>query len=722
MIGFGYSRMRIARHRMFGLALQGGGFGVLYLVTYFALARYGYIGPVAAFALFAGLGIGCLAAAWRFEGEPLAILGLSGAFLAPILASTGSGSYVVLFSYYAVLDAMVVAVNAARAWRVLVLIALAFTLFTGSLWAEGRFTPSAFAHTEGFLALFFAIFSLAPAVRALLGRTSSPHWADAVLLFGTPIAAATAQNWLVERMSYGEPVLAWSAVGAGVYYSVLAAALFFRKAPEPLRIAHSAIAIGFYTVAIPLAFGAPVTSAFWAIEGLALAWFGMSQRRGFPYAAGLVLQLTAGVYFLTEWKGVRVTPVFNAFYVGSIVIVICGAWTAWLSKRTAGADWLGRENAKAFPSIAGAWALAWWLAANFSEIARFAPRAHEAALYLGVLIATAWALMAIGRALPSIVTRYVALVLAALAIAGGLIDDWGHARSHPLHDSMAFALPAAFASVYAILRANERGGLTAALPAAHVYALAVLAATVLLEALWLAAELAPGVTLWPLLAWMLVPAGLAYAIVHLARHAIWPVGTQRKAYLATAAPALLAVAGLAALYANMNHSGAAPGVHYLPVASFFDVAQIAVILAVHAWTKTAAPDVDAELAKVVRMTLAGLAFIWLSAMAMRVAHHWGGVPFSADALMASGLAQSMLSILWTAIALTLMISATRQVLRSRWFLGFALLGLVGAKFVLVDVVNKGTVTWTLSLIGVGLLILAASYFSPAPPRSNAVAP
>jgi uncharacterized membrane protein len=66
-----------------------------------------------------------------------------------------------------------------------------------------------------------------------------------------------------------------------------------------------------------------------------------------------------------------------------------------------------------------------------------------------------------------------------------------------------------------------------------------------------------------------------------------------------------------------------------------------------------------------------------------------------------------------------MIGATRKVLRGRWFLGFALLGVVGAKFILIDIVNKGTVTWTLSLIGVALLILAASYFSPAPPRENA---
>ena len=31
----------------------------------------------------------------------------------------------------------------------------------------------------------------------------------------------------------------------------------------------------------------------------------------------------------------------------------------------------------------------------------------------------------------------------------------------------------------------------------------------------------------------------------------------------------------------------------------------------------------------------------------------------------------------------------------------------------------GTVTWTLTLIGVALLVLAASYFAPLPPRAEA---
>lgn len=718
MIGFGFSRMGAPQHRMFGLALQGGGFGVLYLVAYFALSWHGYIGHATAFAIFAALGIACLVVAVHFEGEPLAILGISGAFFAPLLASTGAGSHVVLFSYYAVLTALVLGVNWLRAWRALTVTAFGFTMVIGMRWASMRFAPEFFASTEAFLILFLVLFSLAPFMSAVMKRAQHDHWADTVLLFGTPIAALVAQSWLVDKAGYGDTVLAWSAVGAGLYYSALTVALFLRQGLEQLRPTHGAIAVAFYTAAVPLAFGVQVTSAFWAIEGLALAWFGVTNGRGLAYAAGLLLQLVAGAYFIVRWNEPRAMPILNGLYVGCVIIVGCGAATAWSTKRRA-AGWLGGDVVQAFSALAGAWALLWWLGANFSEVSRFTAGPHEMTLHIGVLIGTAWALMAIGKALPWTGARYTGLLLAAIALLGDIFNSWLYTQSsHPLHDTMFFAVPAAFATVYAILRSNERDGLRALSSEAHVYALLVLAYTLVREALWMAGELAPGVPLWRLLAWQLVPTALVYGLLVLDRQRAWPLAAQRGAYLAAGAPALLTVAVLAALYANFNQAGGGTGLPYLPVASLFDLAQIAVIFTVFAWARLSEAAVRPTTLRFARHIATGLGLVWVSAMAMRLAHHWGGVKFDAAALLASGLAQSTLSLLWTAFALTLMISATRKVMRQRWFMGFALLGVVGVKFMLIDVVNKGTVTWTLSLIGVGLLILAASYFSPAPPRAT----
>lgn len=728
MIGFGFASMRAEAHRNFGLSLQGGGFAVLYLATYFALSWYRYLDPAAAFAIFAALGIGCMLAAVRFDGAALAILGISGAFAAPVLAFTGEGSHVMLFSYYAVLNLGVIGVNWFRMWRGLNVIGFFFTLVVAMTWASNRFDPEFFESTEAFLALFSLIFSATPFGYALGKGAKLEHWADAVLVSGTPIAAAVAQSWLIEQSGLGDAALAWSAVAAGAYYTALWWCLRAARADDRMRFAHGAIAVPFYTAAVPLAFGVQVTSAFWAIEGLALAWFGLENRGRLALGAGFALQAVAGLYFFAHIGELgRAIPVLNGIYVGALLIALCGAATAWMTYRRIGAStdgtarsWLSAELAGVLSGIACAWALLWWVGSNFAEIDRFAPGRHVSALRAAVFIASAWMLELSGAALGARGSRHAGIVFAAAAMFLGLFDGVffrGHAP-HPLHDGMIMALPAAAASLYLLLRRTERDRLELFAPAAHLFGLWALALLGVMEARWIARELAPAVDLWRLLAWGVVPGALAYAATLMGRHGVWPVAARPGVYLRIGSPVLLGCALAWAVIANFEHSGGGSDLPYIPVASFFDAAQILVILSVLAWMRAAAGSVDAELLWAGRAAASVQGFVWLSAMAMRLAHHWGGVPFSARELFHSGMAQGILSVTWTVMALALMISATRAGIRDRWFMGFALLGIVGAKFITVDVVSKGTVTWTLSLIGVGILILAASYFSPAPPKAT----
>ncbi|MCV4726407.1 DUF2339 domain-containing protein, partial [Escherichia coli] len=75
------------------------------------------------------------------------------------------------------------------------------------------------------------------------------------------------------------------------------------------------------------------------------------------------------------------------------------------------------------------------------------------------------------------------------------------------------------------------------------------------------------------------------------------------------------------------------------------------------------------------------------------------------------LLQATLSLTWTVSALALMVWATRRGARTLWFAGFALLAAVGAKMLMVDLAGAGTAEWTGSLLGIGVLILAASYLA-----------
>jgi uncharacterized membrane protein len=90
---------RLRRSRAgYALALQGGGVGILYLTVFGALRLYSLLTPALAFPLLVAVAVLAATAAVAQNSLSLALIGVAGGFLAPVLASSGQGSHVVLFS------------------------------------------------------------------------------------------------------------------------------------------------------------------------------------------------------------------------------------------------------------------------------------------------------------------------------------------------------------------------------------------------------------------------------------------------------------------------------------------------------------------------------------------------------------------------------------------------------------------------------------------------
>lgn len=116
------------RRAAYALVLQGGGVGVLYLTVFAATKLYGLLPAAAAFPLMVAICALAGGLAVLQNAPALAFTGSAGGFLAPVLISTGGGSHVMLFSYYALLNAGIFAIAWFRAWRQLNLLGFAFTL------------------------------------------------------------------------------------------------------------------------------------------------------------------------------------------------------------------------------------------------------------------------------------------------------------------------------------------------------------------------------------------------------------------------------------------------------------------------------------------------------------------------------------------------------------------------------------------------------------------
>lgn len=706
LIGFGHNRARQRDRQAFGFAVQGGGFALLYLSLYFAFSRYGYIGATPAFAGFALLGMGCALLAMRQDSPALAWLGLSGAFFAPALASSGGNQYLVLFGHFLLLDAFIVAISSRTAWRSLNLLGFFFTTLFGFAWALERYEVAFRSHIELFLLLFFLLYTLTPALLAYYRKPAGKAWLDGTLLFGVPAVAAVVQG----ALDYERDYLALTAFLGGLYYLGLAA--LTRNSDNPvLPRAFVALAITCLTVAIPLAFGAAVTTVFWALEGAAVLAFGLQHNRRVAMVAGAAIQGLAALRLLDADALLNTPALFlNDFFPGALALSLAGGLSAWRLHR--------HGNSQPVQTLALGWAIAWWLLAGWNEAATQAASVQRAGLVLLWMTLGALTLEGIGTRMHWASGRYAATALWPAALLALLGATFSH--GHPLASSMAGSLPLALAAAYWILRRQQAGALNEWLEPRHLALFWMLMLAAVFEAGWQADRLAPATPLWaPVAILAVLCVGLA-ALQQLQRRKLWPVAGLEPLYQ-LAAPAPLA-AGLAVGLAllNIHFSGTwlngSGALAYLPILNPLDIISLLSLASLwRLWTTDAWTRRTGNLGLA---TLSGLGLLWLTALWARIAHHYLGVEFTGTALQHSAIFQAGVSLLWTAAAIAAMLLGSRRHLRQTWYAGIALLGIVGAKLLFVDLGQASLAIRTATLLGMGGLILIAGYFAPVPPRNE----
>jgi len=704
----------------YALIVQGGGVGVLYLTVFAAFRLYQLLPGGLVFTLLTAMAVFSAMLAVLQDSRSLAAIGVTGGFLAPLLASTGGGSHVALFSFYALLNLGILIVAWFKAWRSLNLLGFAFTFIIGLVWGDRFYRPEFFASTEPFLILFF-LFYVAIAVLFTLRRAASiKDPVDGTLVFGVPLVAFGLQAALVRDIEYA---MAFSALALSGFYLLLAKLLFVRVSENMRLLVESFLALGivFGTLAIPLALDGRWTAAAWALEGGAIVWIGVRQDKILARGFGIFLQFTAGVaFFFSAAEPRGAVPVFNSFYLGCVMISVAGLFSAWYLKQQRAR--LSQEAAYVATALF-CWGVLWWFGAGFEEITAYVrARPLELRLYrfhIVVLFVTA------SCALFSVLRRrlnwdealYPVVALLPLIYALALGD--ATRAAHPLEYFGYVVWPLAFAAHLWLLCRHE-----AEMPYVHWWHAAgvwLFAALGAWEVGWWIGKLVPGGDVWRLVGWPLVPIALLAWLSDRGERIAWPVARFFEAYLCHGGILLAAFLWLWMLHANFDSRGDPAPLPYLPLLNPLDLTQGAALLALYGWFRRlrAAPFAPqlfrtAELAYV---ALGIIGFFWLNGVLLRTLHHWAGVPFNLDAMMRSMIVQAAFSIFWSLLALCAMLSATRLRLRTLWLIGAGLMALVVVKLFFIDLSNIGGIERIVSFIGVGLLMLVIGYVSPVPPAA-----
>jgi uncharacterized membrane protein len=278
--------------------------------------------------------------------------------------------------------------------------------------------------------------------------------------------------------------------------------------------------------------------------------------------------------------------------------------------------------------------------------------------------------------------------------------------------------PAVFAAHAFLLRGT--GALLRApiAAAAHVLGCWLLVTVLSLELRYGLMLLSEGYNAWRWLGWALLPS-LYLVAMSLPRAWPWPVSAAPTAYRLWAALPM-AVMMLAWFWmANIFSDGAADPLPYLPIINPLELGMLFALLGCNLWSTWAMPRLRAsDLAQrwAPQVVVGASLFALFTATVFRTAHHWGGVPYELDPMLSSMFVQAGLSIVWTSLALAMMIFGHLRGRREMWLIGAGLIAVVVAKLFFVELSNQGGLARIVSFIGVGVLLLVVGYFAPLPPR------
>ena len=712
LVVVGY-RMRRERPD-FAQTLQGGGVAAMYLTIFFSFRMYGLLPAGFAFALLASVAIFSGALAVLQNALPLMVIGEVGGFMAPILASTGQGNHVALFSYYVVLNLGILGVAWFKAWRLPNLLGFLFTFGVGTAWGVLRYDPEQFATTEPFLIIFFLLYLAIPLLFAFKAEGLKRGWVDGTLVFGTPLAVLGLQHGLVEDIPFG---MAFSTLAlASVYLGV--SAVLFKRAPETLRSLAEAflpIGVGFATLAVPYGFdNHNLTGATWALEGAGLYWVGLRQDRWLSRTAGAALQILAVFALAVRSTGspaLDALPFANTRFLAALLLAASSLFVA--QQAYAHRDRLGLHEWRGLQLLI-VWGLFIWLGMGLNEVELQLPREWVpggALVFAGV---TGIVLELIGRRFDWLPGRYPVALLAPLM--GLVLVAWEATFDEPLWQLGGWVgWPIYIAAVLLMLKcfvpeADDR--------LRYLHAIWLWCATG-----FVALVVADGVTelanlegdWWASIA-LATTATVTALILWLSPREVWPFEPYREVYRVPGLTAVVLIMFLVVVLFTIDRTASAPPLGYLPVLNPLDLSQLAALAAAYAWyTSVRRHHPDADLLTETPAAIGAIGFVWFNGLLARTVHHYANVTFSWDALWSSTVFQVAVTVSWTLLALTVTVLASRRQARPAWIVGASVLAVVVVKLFLIDIAQLSTPAKIGTFLVVGVLFLLVGYLAPVPP-------
>lgn len=313
--------------------LTGVGIAIFYICVFFSFQVYHLSGQGTAFGLAILVTLLAIVMAVAHDAIAIAILGVVGGFLSPVLLSTQENHPHALFIFIALLDLVALGAAYFRRWRLLDLLCFLGTVAMYMAWYWKFYAPDQLPPALIYLSVFYLLFLLVPTVHSLVRRLPETLEGLALVVLNAAFSFGCYYTISFKDHRYA---LGFVTLGQALLVFLLFHVWTLRvrrvdRTGESLLV----IALALVTVAVPIQlklYGIPIA---WALEGVLFLYLGIRFNKLTCRIAGYAALLLAvgGLLHRLPLHAARFLPVFNVPF-GSWTVVIAAAWiTAYLLHR-----------------------------------------------------------------------------------------------------------------------------------------------------------------------------------------------------------------------------------------------------------------------------------------------------------------------------------------------------------------------------------------------------
>ncbi len=315
------------KYTLFARVLTGGGSALFYFTVFAAYAFYHLIGaPAAGAGLFASA-LAVFGLSMVYRSQSVAVLGVLGAFITPLLIGGDLDAGVFPLVYVALVNVPVILLGVRRKWQVLYNLAFVFTVVHYLVWLDWVGDSELWIGL-GFAVLFFIEYAALGLLKLRSEQKVAGRTVDMIRLVAASLLLLGTVYWLLDDAEMNQWVGTAFLLLALMHVALAAFAFKVLTRFNGEILAFLAGGLVFAALALPAQLDGEWVSIGWAIEGVVLAWFASRVQsrvlQAGAFLLGLIGIMKGLLYDVTLYAGTPDLFLNARFIVGVLSAALLG--------------------------------------------------------------------------------------------------------------------------------------------------------------------------------------------------------------------------------------------------------------------------------------------------------------------------------------------------------------------------------------------------------------